>query len=92
MRVALQAAVALVLTGGTGLAQSSDAPAPPHHVHHAHKHAASGAEKPIDKGPTPGSDAAYQGGGVVLQGAPGAPAPSPQATPPGQAPAGSVPK
>ena len=43
-------------------------------------------EKPIDNGPTsPGANSAYQGGGVVLQGAPGAPAPATH----GQAPAGS---
>ena len=49
-------------------------------------------DKPVDKGPyTPSANGAYQGGGVVLQGAPGAPAPMPQPTPPGQAPANSVP-
>ena len=49
------------------------------------------AEKPIDNGPTsPGANSAYQGGGVVLQGAPGAPAPALQSTPPGQASAGST--
>ena len=49
-------------------------------------------EKPIDKGPyTPAANGAYQGGGVVLQGAPGAPAPKPEPTPPGQTPANSVP-
>ncbi len=48
-------------------------------------------EKPIDNGPTaPGSNGAYQGGGVVLQGAPSAPAPALQPTPAGQAPAGST--
>ena len=48
-------------------------------------------EKPIDNGPnTPQANNAYQGGGVVLQGAPGAPAPQPQATPPGQTPQNAV--
>jgi hypothetical protein len=48
-------------------------------------------EKPVDNGPaTPGANNAYQGGGVVLQGAPGAPAPAPKPTASGQAPAGSV--
>lgn len=48
-------------------------------------------EKPIDHGPTtPESNNAYQGGGVVLQGAPGGPAPVPQPTPPGQIPANAV--
>jgi hypothetical protein len=50
-------------------------------------------EKPIDNGPTtPDSNAAYRGGGVVLQGAPGAPAPAPQPTPPGQPPQNAIPK
>jgi hypothetical protein len=49
-------------------------------------------QKPIDKGPyTPAANSAYQGGGVVLQGAPGAPAPKPEPTPSGQAPANMVP-
>ncbi len=40
--------------------------------------------KPVDVGPyTPEANRAYNGGGVVLQGAPGAPAPKPQALPPG---------
>ena len=48
-------------------------------------------QKPIDNGPTtPGANNAYQGGGVVLKSAPGATAPVPQPTPPGQLPAGSV--
>jgi hypothetical protein len=48
-------------------------------------------QKPIDNGPTsPGANNAYQGGGVVLQGAPGAGAPIPQATPQGQKPTGAV--
>jgi hypothetical protein len=51
------------------------------------------ADKPIDKGPfTPAANGAYQGGGVVLQGAPGAPAPMPQPTPPGQTPKNMVPQ
>lgn len=37
-------------------------------------------ERPVDNGPfTPEANRAYMGGGVVLQGAPGAPAPSPSA-------------
>jgi hypothetical protein len=49
-------------------------------------------QKPIDNGPTtPQSNSAYQGGGVVLQGAPGAPAPQATPTPPGQVPANAVP-
>jgi len=39
-------------------------------------------EKPLDRGPfTPDADKAFNGGGVILQGAPGAPAPVPQALP-----------
>lgn len=39
-------------------------------------------EKPLDRGPnTPQANQAFMGGGVVLQGAPGAPAPAPQALP-----------
>jgi hypothetical protein len=49
-------------------------------------------QRPVDHGPyTPQANSAYQGGGVVLQGAPGGPAPVPQGTPPGQMPANSVP-
>ncbi len=65
--------------------------AAPKHRHHV-THGGSG-EKPVDLGPnTPEANKAYQGGGVVLQGAPGAPAPVPQTTPPGQVPAGAVPQ
>ena len=68
-----------------------------HHRHYAHHTPVSSGipgdtERPIDKGPdTPAANQAYQGGGVILQGAPGAPPPVPRATPPGQVPAGSVP-
>jgi hypothetical protein len=49
------------------------------------------SQKPVDHGPfTPEASSAYQGGGVVLQGAPGAPPPTPQPTPPGQTPAHMV--
>ncbi len=52
-----------------------------------------GGERPIDKGPnTPGANSVYQGGGMVLQGAPGAPAPQPQPTQPGETPRNLVPK
>ena len=50
-------------------------------------------ERPVDKGPyTKAANGAYQGGGAVLQGAPGAPAPPPKATPPGQMPQNAVPR
>jgi len=48
-------------------------------------------EKPVDHGPfTPEASSAYQGGGVILQAAPGAPPPVAQPTPPGQTPANMV--
>jgi hypothetical protein len=48
-------------------------------------------QKPVDHGPfTPEASSAYQGGGVILQGVPGAPQPTPQPTPPGQTPANMV--
>ena len=72
------AAMMAVLAGGAALAQ----PAPKKPVPTVH-----GAAVPIDKGPfTADASRAYQGGGVILQGAPGAPAPMPEPTPPGQAP------
>ncbi len=73
-------------------------PAPRHAggVHHAspraHPRPRPSAESPLDRGPfTPEANRAYQGGGVILQGAPGAPAPMPEATPPGQVPRNAVP-
>lgn len=49
-------------------------------------------ERPVDHGPfTPEANRAYQGGGMVLQGAPGAPPPTPEPTPPGQTPRNMVP-
>jgi hypothetical protein len=40
-------------------------------------------EVPLDVGPdTPQANQAFHGGGVILQGQPGAPAPRPQALPP----------
>jgi hypothetical protein len=49
------------------------------------------SQRPIDHGPfTPEANAAFQGGGMILQGAPGAPPPRPQPTPPGQIPANMV--
>ncbi len=85
MKYKILVSAALSLASFTCLAQTATTPQPKEH------HAATG-ERPIDKGPyTPDANAAYQGGGVVLQGAPGAPAPQPQATAPGQVPQGAVP-
>jgi hypothetical protein len=90
MRMILPFAAALALAGGAVLAQTvpsanRDAPALPG--------AAGNAQRPVDNGPaTPGANSAHQGGGVVLQGAPGAPAPQPQPTPPGEAPRNAPPK
>jgi hypothetical protein len=47
---------------------------------------------PIDHGPfTPEANSAFMGGGMILQGAPGQPAPRPEPTPPGQTPRNMVP-
>jgi hypothetical protein len=76
--IRLATAGLMVTLGSPALAQSTPPRAPT-------------TEKPIDNGPTsPQANSAYQGGGVVLQGTPGATAPAPQPTSPGQAPAGSV--
>jgi hypothetical protein len=49
-------------------------------------------EVPVDHGPfTPEANRAFQGGGMILQGAPGAPPPRPEPTPPGQTPRNMVP-
>jgi hypothetical protein len=59
---------------------------PPVHKHHT-------GVVPDDKGPdTPQANAAYNGGGVILQGAPGAPAPQPQALPPATPPQDTPPR
>ncbi len=55
--------LALVVLAGPCLAQSTTRP-----------------ERPVDHGPfTPEANRAYNGGGAVLEGAPGAPAPPPSA-------------
>ena len=85
MRIVLLATAAVLATG-CALA----APPVRHRVVAARPHGTV-AQRPVDVGPfTPAANRAYQGGGVVLQGAPGAPAPTPQPTPPGRAPANSV--
>lgn len=105
MRTILMAATVLSVTAGAAFAQTSQplatppaqpAPArpdpaaakPPAEKPPAEKPP---AEKPVDNGPnTPQANNAYQGGGVVLQGAPGAPSPAPQPTPTGQTPQNAV--
>ena len=83
--VAALAAPALAQTAPRHPAKHARAP-------HARAQPTSSTETPLDRGPfTPEANRAYQGGGVILQGAPGAPAPTPAPTPPGQAPANSVP-
>jgi hypothetical protein len=101
----LIAAAAIGFAAGPALAQtapdqSSPTQAAPSHIkpHHHHKtrtntRVTGSGEKPVDAGPnTPEANSAYQGGGVVLQGQPGGPAPTPQATPPGETPQNAVPR
>lgn len=90
-------AAALALTAGPVLAQTTppQASAPAPHRRPAHpasaRHGHAGGS-PIDRGPfTPAANRAYQGGGVILEGAPGGPAPAPEPTPPGQTPRNAVP-
>jgi hypothetical protein len=52
-----------------------------------------GWPKPVDHGPyTKQANAAYNGGGMILEGAPGAPAPRPMPMPAGQTPSKVVPQ
>jgi len=89
----------LAVLAGPALAQTTPGqamrPAASHRrpAHHAYSQARGHrGSSPVDVGPfTPEANRAYQGGGVVLQGEPGAPAPTPQATPRGQMPLNSVP-
>ncbi len=95
MRTVLIAAAA-ALIAAPAVAQAADQP-PGHPApakHHRASHASTGgAERPIDNGPnTPEANRAYQGGGVILEGQPGGPAPTPEATPPGQTPRNAVPR
>jgi hypothetical protein len=79
MRKAILVSLIATLTGGPALAQPAGQARP-------------SSEVPVDHGPfTPEANRAYQGGGMILQGAPGAPAPSPEPTPAGQTPRNMVP-
>ncbi len=98
MRPTVLFAAAFALMSGPVLAQTtpSQAPAPsaPHRrpAHPAFARHGHMSGTPNDRGPfTPAASRAYQGGGVILQGAPGGPAPTPEATPPGQMPRNAVP-
>jgi len=91
------AVLAVTLAAGPALAQTTPSPdtsAQPsakstHRAQTPHKARSPGA--PLDKGPyTPEANKAYMGGGVVLEGAPGAPPPTPEPTPAGQTPRNMV--
>ena len=83
-------AAAIALAGYPALAQTSPPAVKPQPIKRPIHPT---GERPIDKGPyTPEANRAYQGGGVVLQGAPGAPAPTAEATPPGQVPRNAIPQ
>ncbi len=87
MRAFCGLAVLAILAGGPALAQTPTGTGTNARNAQLNQH-------PIDKGPfTPEANKAYMGGGLILQGAPGAPAPNPQALPPGALPpAGSLPR
>lgn len=103
MRMAALFIATLGVLAGPALAQATPGqavrPAASHRkpAHHAYSQSylqsrSHRGNSPVDVGPfTPEANRAYQGGGVVLQGEPGAPAPTPQATPRGQMPLNSVP-
>ena len=74
-----------MLVGGPVLAQPSTGTGITAHTRRSH-------ETPLDRGPfTPEANQAFQGGGIILQGAPGAPPPQPEPTPRGQTPRNMVP-
>lgn len=74
-----------MLASGSVLAQPATGSSTTGHTRRSHG-------TPLDHGPfTPEANRAFQGGGMILQGAPGEPAPRPEPTPPGQAPRNMVP-
>ena len=98
MRPTTLFAAAFVLMAGPVLAQTTPPDvSPPSAPHRRPAHPASARHghtngSPIDHGPfTPAANRAYLGGGVILEGAPGAPAPTPEPTPPGQMPRNAAP-
>lgn len=89
MRNVVTIATIVGLITGPALAQTATRP---NNAGTAQSRSRGSAEGPIDRGPfTPEANRAYQGGGVILQGEPGGPAPVPEATPPGQMPRNMVP-
>lgn len=84
---------AIMALAAPALAQTAPHPPAKHaRMPHTRAHPTSSPGTALDRGPfTPEANRAYQGGGVILQGAPGAPAPMPAPTPPGQMPVNSVP-
>jgi hypothetical protein len=79
MRAVVFAAMAATLLSGFAVAQPAG-------------RGAGASQVPVDHGPfTPEANRAFQGGGMILEGAPGAPPPRPEPTPPGQTPRNMVP-
>ena len=78
-------ALSAMLVGGSALAQPATG-------YGSARQTGGSVQRPVDHGPfTPEANSAFQGGGMILQGAPGAPAPTPEPTPPGQTPRNMVP-
>ena len=78
--IVLSAAVAGLL-GTAALAQTAREDVPP--ARPGAEGASSSPGAPVDRGPfTPEANRAHRGGGAILAGPPGAPAPLPQPTPP----------
>ena len=85
LKVCCVAALAAMIVSGPVLAQPTTGSSNPAQARRSYG-------PPIDHGPfTPEANAAFMGGGVILQGAPGAPPPRPEPTPPGQTPRNMVP-
>ena len=92
MRAVCLLVLIAMLASRPGLAQSASGSASGSGATDQDRRPAHSPGPPLDRGPyTPEANRAYQGGGMILQGAPGAPAPTPAPTPPGQTPRGMVP-
>ncbi|WP_426958153.1 hypothetical protein [Muricoccus radiodurans] len=81
MRTTLLAATLVALAGAAVAQTPSSLNEPGTRADGTHAPSRVSPGPPLDRGPTPGSDAAHNGGAVILQGVPGAPAPAPQPTP-----------